>query len=118
MFGSGLNEVYDFDTYRWSNWPQAAVSGGSWATCMVSWHDCLIVFGAADSAGLLNKVQLFNTTTSVSFFPFPSLDLFQECKGHSLAIGSLNVPSLVGKNTYLLLFTLNSNLTHHYWIES
>ena len=67
MFGSGLNEVYDFDTYRWSNWPQAAVSGGSWATCMVSWHDCLIVFGAADSAGLLNKVQLFNTPTSVSF---------------------------------------------------
>ena len=80
MFGSGLNEVYDFDTYRWSNWPQAAVSGGSWATCMVSWHDCLIVFGAADSAGLLNKVQLFNTTTSVSFSHSLPLTFFRSAK--------------------------------------
>ena len=65
MFGDIQNEVFDFTTQKWSTWPLGPLIVSSSPTCIVTWQDCLIVFGAYD-AGLLNKVERFNTTTNVS----------------------------------------------------
>lgn len=71
--GACFNDVVALDPATWE-WERLSVSGGSppprhsHTTCLVNGH-CLLVFGGAGQASLLNDLWVFDTTTCAWTFP-------------------------------------------------
>ena len=95
------NEVYDFSTNIWGQWPPAPQAVGA-MSCMVTWRDSFIVFGGTFPP---TGVQIFNHTTQVSSNGSMSAPLKSVCQLEILLL-------LVMQPTFLLLAIESTRLLY------